>query len=73
MLIWDFNVITAFVQTICLGVVIALWLFYTLNKGRQDKVSGRASFRQCGICGYLYFDYAAKPQGVCPRCGSYQA
>jgi hypothetical protein len=72
MIIWDFNVIVAIGITLSLGIVIALWLFYTLNVGRGEPSNHREFFRQCGFCGYLYFDYFKKAHGACPRCGSYQ-
>jgi hypothetical protein len=79
MIIWDFNVIVAFGITLSLGVVLVCWVFYTLSRGRHDggpsrtgPLSDREFFRQCGFCGYLYFDYFKKAPGHCPRCGSYQ-
>ena len=72
MIIWDFNVIIALAITISLGVVIVLWVFYTLSAGRTEVKSNREYFRQCGFCGYLYLDYFKKTPGHCPRCGSYQ-
>ena len=72
MIIWDFNVIAALGITLSLGVVIALWVFYTLSGGCAGSLSDRDFFRQCVFCGYLYFDYFKKEQGACPRCGSYQ-
>jgi len=72
MIIWDFNVIIALGITLGLGVVIICWVTYTLSAGRSASFSDREFFRQCGFCGYLYFDYFKKEHGVCPRCGSYQ-
>ncbi|MBF0571602.1 MAG: hypothetical protein HQL12_06980 [Candidatus Omnitrophica bacterium] len=72
MIIWNFNVVVALGITFCLGVVIICWLFYTLNGGRKEALSDWEFFRQCGFCGYLYFDYFKKEPGNCPRCGSYQ-
>jgi|GEM_PF-1609525 len=72
MIIWDFNVIVALGITLSLGVVIILWVFYTLSEGRAKSLSNREFFCQCGFCGYLYFDYFKKVPGHCPRCGSYQ-
>ena len=80
MIIWDFNVIVALGITLSLGIVIILWVFYTVNSGLMDRthtgstgpLSNREFFRQCGFCGYLYFDYFKKAPGCCPRCGSYQ-
>ena len=72
MLIWDFNVIVALGITLTLGVVITLWVYYTLSAGRCEALSDREYFRQCGFCGYLYFDYFKKHPAHCPRCGSYQ-
>jgi hypothetical protein len=73
MIIWDFNVIVALGITFSLGVVIVLWLFYTLTRGRTETLSQREFFQQCGFCGYLFFDYFKKVHGACPRCGSYQS
>jgi len=73
MIIWDFNVIVALTITLSLGVVIILWVVYTINVSRSEVLSDREFFRQCGFCGYLYFDYFKKAQGSCPRCGSYQS
>jgi hypothetical protein len=81
MIIWDFNVIVALGITLSLGVVIVLWVFYTLSRGSIDRtrtgyagtLSDREFFRQCGFCSYLYFDYFKKEPGSCPRCGSYQS
>jgi len=70
MIIWDFNVIVALGITLSLGVVIVLWVFYTA--GRAEPLGNREFFRQCGFCGYLYFDYLKKVPAHCPRCGSYQ-
>jgi len=79
MIIWDFNVILALGITLCLGVVLACWVFYTLSSGptlggagRPDYLRDREFFQQCGFCGYLYFDYLKRTPGHCPRCGSYQ-
>ena len=72
MIVWDFNVIVALAITLSLGVVITLWLFYTINSGPQGSWTDREFFRQCGFCGYLYLDYLKKEPGNCPRCGSYQ-
>ncbi len=72
MIIWDFNVIVALGITLSLGIVIVLWVFYTLSGCRADPLSNREFFRQCSFCGYLYFDYFKKVLGACPRCGSYQ-
>jgi len=74
MIIWDFNVIVALGITFSLGVVIVTWVFYTLS-GRRHGVADhdREFFRQCGFCGYLYFDYFKREPGHCPRCGSYQS
>ena len=80
MIIWDFNIIVALGITFSLGVVIVPWVFYTLNRGpryggagRIEPLGDREFFRQCGFCGYLYFDYFKKDLGACPRCGSYQS
>ncbi len=78
MIIWDFSVIVALGIILSLGIVIILWVFYTLSggrtgpRGRAETLSHREFFRQCGFCGYLYFDYFKKVHGACPRCGSYQ-
>jgi hypothetical protein len=72
MIIWDFNVIIALGITLGLGVVILSWVLYNLNRKNEPVVSNREFFRQCGFCGYLYFDYFKKELGTCPRCGSYQ-
>jgi len=72
MIIWDFNVIVALGVSLCLGVVILLWLFYTLSRSGTEAYSDREFFRQCFFCGYLYFDYFKSSPGHCPRCGSYQ-
>jgi len=71
MIIWDFNVIMALGTTLCLGVVIGLWVYYTLGRGPVPW-GEREFFRQCGFCGNLYFDYFKKVPAHCPRCGSYQ-
>jgi len=72
MIIWDFNVVMAFGVTLGLGLVIAAWVFYTLDRGREEIPNRREFFRQCVFCGYLYFDYFKKTPCCCPRCGSYQ-
>jgi len=72
MIIWDFNVIIALGTTLSLGVVLVLWVFYTLSEGRAEASKDQDFFRQCCFCGYLYFDYFKKAHGACPRCGSYQ-
>jgi len=72
MIIWDFNVIVALGITFSLGVVIVLWVLYTLKNRPREVLSDREFFRQCSFCGYLYFDYFKKPLGTCPRCGSYR-
>ena len=72
MIVWDINVIAALVITLCLGVVIALWVLYTLKSVRAEIGEDRQYFRQCGFCAYVYFDYTKKIHGHCPRCGSYQ-
>ena len=77
MVIWDFNVIVAFGIILSLGIVIVLWVFYTCGGhtgpgGRAEVLNDLEFFRQCGFCGYLYFDYFKKIPGHCPRCGSYQ-
>jgi uncharacterized paraquat-inducible protein A len=72
MIVWDFNVIVAFVLSFSLSVVIVLWLFYTLSVGRTRPLGDKEFFRQCDFCSYLYFDYFKKMHGACPRCGSYQ-
>ncbi len=72
MIVWDFNVIVAIIMTLSLGVVIVLWLFYTLKGGDVEPLSSREFFRQCVFCGYLYFDYFKRTPGHCPRCGSFQ-
>ncbi len=71
MIVWDFNVIVALGITLSLGIVIAGWVFYTLSGGSTEVLGDREFFRQCGFCGYLYFDYFKKVLGACPRCGSY--
>jgi len=72
MIIWDFNVIIALSITFGLGVVLMLWVVYTLSVGRRELLSDREFFRQCDFCSYMYFDYFKKAHGICPRCGSYQ-
>jgi hypothetical protein len=72
MFIWDFNVIVALGITLSLGLVIAAWMFYTLDRGRKEMPSRLEFFRQCVFCGYLYFDYFKKMPCCCPRCGSYK-
>lgn len=81
MIIWDFNAIVALGITLSLGVVIVLWMFYSFRGGlmNQTPAGGRGEslsdcefLRQCGFCGYLYFDYFKKVPAHCPRCGSYQ-
>lgn len=72
MIIWDFNVIVAFGMTLALGLVISVWVFYTLNRGPEEIPKNLEFFRQCLFCGYLYFDYFKKMPCRCPRCGSYQ-
>ena len=72
MIIWDFNVIVALGITLGLGVVIALWVFYTLRGGRAEVLNDFEFFRQCSFCSYLYFDYFKNEHGACPRCGSFQ-
>ena len=73
MFFWDFNVIIALGITLGLGVVIAGWLFYTLSGSSIERCREGEFFRQCGFCGYLYFDYFKKSPAHCPRCGSYQS
>jgi len=78
MIVWDFNVIVALTITLSLGVVILGWMFYTPSEGGaghgpKGALSDREFFRQCGFCGYLYFDYFKKAPAHCPRCGSYDS
>ncbi|MDE2028144.1 MAG: hypothetical protein KGK03_02890 [Candidatus Omnitrophica bacterium] len=72
MFIWDFNVIVALSLGLALTVVLAAWVFYTLKRRRPAVLSEQEFFKQCGFCGFLYFDYSKKSPGTCPRCGSYQ-
>lgn len=71
MFVWNFNVLIAVLVTLGLGLVFGLWLFYTKDTGHEEAPGHGEFFRQCGFCGYLFFDYGLR--GRCPRCASWQA
>ncbi len=72
MFIWDFNAIFAIALILGVGLVLTLWIIYTLNRDRQQKQETITEyFRHCLYCGYVYLDYFQSNPCRCPRCLSY--
>ncbi len=72
MFIWDFSAIFAVILIFGVGIVLTLWIIYTLNRQRQQSGEVIADFlRHCHYCSYIYLDYRKRVPCRCPRCKSY--
>lgn len=71
MFIWDFSGIITLSITLCLALVVGLWLFYTA-KDAPAKISEEwQDLQQCPYCSYVFLDPLKKKGLFCPRCRSF--
>ncbi len=51
-----------------LGMVIALWLYYTNRRPEVEKHPGEGKIYRCEHCGLVYAERRMYPVLECPRC-----
>lgn len=55
---------------ICLGVILAIWLFNRIEKDKNLSLDYKFIWF-CSVCTYTYVNTKEDVISVCPRCGSY--
>lgn len=72
MFIWDFTALFAVFVIVFLGIVLSMWMFYTLNVAKSPKIFNEgANFWNCKYCGHVFVEYVKRDILRCPRCLSY--
>lgn len=51
-----------------LGIILALWLYYTNRRSGLEKRPGEGKIYRCENCRLVYVERRLYPLMVCPRC-----
>ena len=66
----DFSAAIGIFLIFDLALVMALWVIYSYNSGREVDIQDSSHFRQCPYCCIVFFDYQKNPLRTCPQCKS---